>query len=156
MIALFSCRTRLEAQLLFHRWGWGPTSFNRQRSRIKNGRANKRAMSDDESRDMTISQNDGGRTKFLGKRFRDLGEGPNGALTAEQAQAARRGESGKAIDFGEGRRTPDERGPPAPPAPPGPPPKGAARRLGQRCTQRGTKTTTLLFSHLMLYVMLLF
>ena len=83
-------------------------------------------MSDDESRDMTISQNDGGRTKFLGKRFRDLGEGPNGALTAEQAQAARRGESGKAIDFGEGRRTPDERGPPAPPAPPGPPPKGAA------------------------------
>ena len=52
--------------------------------------------------------------------------------TAEQAQAARRGASGQAIDFGDGSETPAERGLQAPLAPPGPPPKGATNRAAVR------------------------
>ena len=43
-------------------------------------------------------------------------------LTAEQAQAARRGATGHAIDFDDGSETPAAHGPQAPLAPPGPPP----------------------------------
>ena len=50
-------------------------------------------------------------------------------MTAEQAQAARRGATGLAIDFGDGSETPAASDLRAPLAPPGPPPKGASNRV---------------------------
>ena len=53
-------------------------------------------------------------------------------MTAEQAQAARRGATGLAIDFGDRNETPAASDLRAPLAPPDPPPKGASNRAAVR------------------------
>ena len=53
-------------------------------------------------------------------------------MTAEQAQAARRGATGLAIDFDDGSETPAASDLRAPLAPPGSPPKGASNRAAVR------------------------